>query len=114
MLAISSAIRQLIRPFFVTVLAFMMMSITSAPVRETVMVKMQENGVQRFYETEVLQDHRAEVRLALKRLGRKPIEELLLPASGAAWPPALPIVRRVERPAAPRAPPHRPRAPPTA
>lgn len=114
MLAITSAIRQVLRPFFVTVLAFMMLSITSAHVRATVMVKLQENGVQRFYETEVLHHHGAEIRMAQQRLGRKPIEARPMPAASVAWPPAPAIVRAIVRPSSPRAPPHQPRAPPTA
>lgn len=103
-----------LRPFLVTALAFFVLSVSSAHVRETVMVKLQENGVQRFYETEALHHSGTEVRHAQLKMGRKPLEAQAPLATRVEWPVERPHGRPAMGPASPRAPPHQPRAPPIA
>ncbi len=103
-----------LRPFIVTVLAILMLTATSAHVRESVIAKLQENGVQRFYETEAVHHGRTEVRLAQLKIGRKPAEELQLRGVQVSWPVERPDGRPADGPTSTRASPHQPRAPPIA
>lgn len=114
MSALSHYLSRSLRPFFLTVLAVLMLTATSAHVREAVITHMQENGVQRFYETEAVHHSRVEVRLAQLKIGRKPVEVQPPRCNRITWSIVRPAARPARGPASPRAPPHQPRAPPIA
>ena len=103
-----------VRLLIVVALAYMVLAVSVAHVRATVMVQLAENGVTRFYETEAVHHGSAEVRLAALRMGRAPFEERPLRHQRGAWPSSRAVGRLPQSPASPRAPPHQPRAPPLA
>ena len=104
----------MLRPLIIALLAMFLVSVTSAHVRETVIIKLQENGAQRIYETEAHQHGAVEVRLSRLKIGRKPIELRPLRVAQLPWPPTRVLPAPDHGPDAARAPPHQPRAPPFA
>lgn len=91
----------------------LMMAFTSAETRATVMVKMaEEAGVGRFYEDKAHCVHVDVVKLRQMRGSRKPDVVPQATPPRYAIPADPGFTTRARSPLSPRAPPHRPRAPP--
>lgn len=101
-----------IRSCVLIVMMGLLLAFCSAETRATVMVRMTEEGVSRFYEDKVSHLGAEVVRLRHAQHGRKPTE-LPIPRGLDPMPP-LPAAAfsRPLRAVSPRAPPHQPRAPP--
>lgn len=102
-----------LRGAVIMLMTVLMMAFTSAETRATLMVKMaEESGVGRFYEDKSHCVHVEVVKLAHMQGDSKP--DLLCRLAQARQPiPADPgYTTRARSPLSPRAPPHRPRAPP--
>ena len=103
-----------LRTLLVTVVAFMLLAMGSAQVRETVLVRMQEEGFQRIYETDATTHQPAASRVSQLRMGRKPLERRVRPQRPLTFAGHDLATTRARGPHGARAPPHAPRAPPAA
>lgn len=91
----------------------LMMAFTSAETRATVMVKMaEEAGVGRFYEDKAHCVHVEVVKLNQMQGDSKPDLLCRIGMLRQVIPAAPGFTTRARSPLSPRAPPHRPRAPP--
>lgn len=101
-----------IRIVLLSLLAAMLVVVSNAQMRSTVMVTLLESGATRFYETEVHQPSTEVTVQRESRMGRKPYDHLDQSSTFVPLPRVLRITSRDLVAAGCRAPPYAPRAPP--